>query len=236
MNLKFLRKHLPIILITTILYSFYTTYLYYHKFGINITYYLETTEIVFGLSNSLVMIILPTIIIGLYFNIYYTISKSESNFNFTVNSLSGTQLNIFILFILILMKIPDYFLSTLSDYYHLYLISQIFIISSLIYFVSDYNKFIFFTPLLYLILFAFVIFYPIRISNAAYTNTVDLNKPKFSAKLILQDSTIESATDYYFIGNTNNYFFFYNSQLKQVDVFSSNSIKYHSIKKNRGGL
>ena len=134
------------------------------------------------------------------------------------------------------MLIFDYFLTSLSDYYHLYLISQIFIVCSLIYFISDYNKFIFFIPFSYLVLFTLVIIYPTKISIAAYINTVDLNKPKFSAKLILQDSTIESATDYYFIGNTNNYFFFYNSKLKQVDVFSSNSIKYHSIKKNRGGL
>lgn len=220
-----IKEIVPILTIGIVLLGFFNVYHYYSLFGIVITPYLETTEIIFSFSSlfislififSLLLVVLLFIIIGLEVRWI----KPEGN----------TSIRMLVTLAIILLPIYAfiYFFGSLmvvenpldAVVIHLILLIAVLTIGK----VARYK--------------IVIIFFVYSICFLAYRNIVDFKKitnelqHSYHVNLKLEDVNLSTSKDFFYIGSTRRYVFFWDSFSKKAMVYPLSDIKWLSVQKN----
>jgi hypothetical protein len=226
--------------------------IYYSLFGLNITSYLEFTEILTLFLNDLLFFIAIIFIQNLWMflmqpnNELENISKglhetlTERNLFKRIFAYAINGINLLILTSIWILGIPFWFwfskLPFTTYLYFLYAILGALLLLTIIYearrqwFIkfNEHPKMIY-TNLAKL----FIVLLGLTITSAYQDfESVKTNKRYLGTTLKLSDRNVVSDSNYYYIGKTRNFIFFHDQNKKTNDIFPMSEIKMLTEKKN----
>jgi hypothetical protein len=200
--------NITVITLVTICFGYINLHFYYQTFGITIYPYLEAAEIIFSFA-SILLIIGLTVAVGIAFRQYFYFSFDKRTYGTDITSINSLALRISgmgasVLGVLILI------LDLKSDKVNSFIVEQSLLISFLGLALAGYTKSMLSQPIKVftnLFLFTVFLFANNYIKNALIT---DYKQPIKHVQLDLDNSYFTSNDSIYFIGDTNNYYFFHN--------------------------
>lgn len=223
----------PLVSLWALIYACVGLYFYYVNFNINIFQYLDLNEIV---QITLARFIIIIVFFGLYIFIE-TILSFEKKENFLD---AGPKKNfklflypfyVAIILYLVLFLLDKYlelnnFFSTIRTFSLSFIVFILPVILSLLYIYSSEDK-----KQVATVVFMLTFYYSIIISGLlGHYSYEKLISDPVGSSIIFNDNLIESSSDYFYIGHTKNYVFFYNDSLKSVDIYSSPSVSRMTLK------
>ncbi|WP_207431366.1 hypothetical protein [Sabulibacter ruber] len=249
-NSNSLKDLIPVFGVFAVAIGLIKIYCFYINFNINITDYLEISEVLTLFFDSLLLIgfgfvfgfIAQILNIGLMGSQF---QQSDNNEYLKEKNVFRRYLNYFknkkkvlliSLFLIILISAPY---AIVSGHLHSLKYTVLMVLSPFfIMFVLNELDYVYssFTGLnleksvkFYVIILSVVTCYVVLNSKeeAIVTNE---NKGLFSIELGFEKEVLKSNDSVFYVGRTKNYFIFYNSILKQSEVYSSKDLKFVKIK------
>lgn len=231
-----------------IFFGFIKLLYFYYLFGINISEYLELTEIITLFFKDILffsaLILIITLVSFISFNKNF--SNEKNSFDYNENNTIKRLKNYFkgnpiIPLTLLLMGFRHLNLAKGVDSWPFErIILVMWGVNLLLIIVHELNRKYYLLhgkfpnqiyPIMGMIFSVFTVF----VLRSAYDEfeTIKEKKSTFGSTVQLSDNTIISDSTYYFIGKTKDYIFFHNQRKRQTDIFPVSEVKKIQLKNSR---
>jgi len=210
-----------------ILLGFFNIYIYYALYDLDITPYLEPSEIIFSFSSLFVNAILLTCfgVVFIVISRFLSVLKNPS----TIGKKIFQAVLVPLIMGILLFSFGFVFGGNENIGFVLGLAEiLIFMAIFVTYLVFLDNKYSFFTKLF--IYFFITITYLVIRNKTEVSEIVDYKNPRFEISMNVNDSIVKSGKSFFYIGATKNSIFFWNDTVKKVKSYPRNSIKWIETK------